>query len=80
MNGITQFIDVLSGAVVGEGAVAGSTIVIGDNGGWMIPPLPGFTFAAGYFQLALLVVEGLDSCDPGSFRLTNVSISGPQVW
>ena len=79
MDGITQFLNVLSGAVIGEGAVAGLTIEIGDNGSWTIPPLPGFTFAAGYSQLALLVVEGLSSCDPGSFRLTNVSISDPQV-
>ena len=79
MNGVTQFLNALGGAVIGQGAIAELTVVVGIDGKWMIPPLPGLTFAPGYSQLVLLVVEGLGSCDPGSFRLTNVNITDAQV-
>ena len=79
-NGEQQFVNVLTtGSGGGASATVGMSVTGGIEGKWLIFSLSGGFLPPGYYHFTTLAVEGLDTCDEGSFRLTKGVNSDPAV-
>ena len=84
-SGLPKFLPVIDG-ISGAATENGFSISTGTFvGKWLAFSLSGTTLPTGYFNLAVLLVEELETCVPGSFGLTggvnsDLNVGTERVW